>query len=371
MSGLLGSQLPMFAIAALVLMVAVIAAIFVVRRAGKGARREAGTRGRQGPRLAMIDSTPIIDGRKLVIVRRDDVEHLVLIGGATDVLIEANIRRAESVDAAEAQPRESAPRIVAAEAPPRVAVAEAHASAPDADEITKEIPAPEAASWPLQPDSAQRLKRASDLAAEAPVRPAVTEAPSAEPVAVRAPVVEPIRAVLDEPAPSLAAEPVKEQPASAPMDHVAELAAALQRPTAPENRAPPARPAAAAADTDDQNLTDMAHRLEAALRRPVSSAGPGFVSMRSEPRRPFQSSGASQRLNPTVDLPRVSPRGGPEPRFAPEPRLVPEPRGAATEPRLAPEPRVSAEPKPDSTEDRPAFENLEREMARLLGRAPR
>ncbi len=152
MSGLLGSQLPMFAIAALVLMVAVIAAIFVVRRAGKGARREAGTRGRQGPRLAMIDSTPIIDGRKLVIVRRDDVEHLVLIGGATDVLIEANIRRAESVDAAEAQPRESAPRIVAAEAPPRVAVAEAHASAPDADEITKEIPAPEAASWPLQPE---------------------------------------------------------------------------------------------------------------------------------------------------------------------------------------------------------------------------
>jgi Meckel syndrome type 1 protein len=144
MSGLLGSQLPMFAIAALVLVVAVIAAIFVVRRGGKRARGEAGTRGRQAPRLAMIDSTPIIDGRKLVIVRRDDVEHLVLIGGATDVLLEANIRRAESADAAQAQPRESAPRIAPTEAPPRVAVAEARASAPDADEITKEIPVPEA-----------------------------------------------------------------------------------------------------------------------------------------------------------------------------------------------------------------------------------
>ena len=161
MSGLLGGQLPMFAVAALVLVVAVIGAIFVVRRGGKRGRGEAGTRGRQGPRLAMIDLTPIIDGRKLVIVRRDDVEHLVLIGGATDVLIEANIRRSESVDTVPVHPRETAPR-VAAEAPPRVAIAEARADAPEADEVTKEIPVPEAASWPLQPDAVQRLKRASD-----------------------------------------------------------------------------------------------------------------------------------------------------------------------------------------------------------------
>jgi hypothetical protein len=99
--------------------------------------------------------------------------------------------------------------------------------------------------------------------------------------------------------------------------------------------------------------------------------------MRTEPRRPFQSSGGSQRLNPTADLPRVSPRTGAEPRIAPEPRLVPEPRGTAAEPRMAPEPRiapeprVSGEPKSESGEDKPAFENLEREMASLLGRAPR
>jgi hypothetical protein len=181
-----------------------------------------------------------------------------------------------------------------------------------------------------------------------------------------------MRADLDEPAPALAAEPIKEQPASVPMDHFAELAAALQRPTGPDNQAPPAaRPAAATTGTDDQNLTDMAHRLEAALRRPVSASAPGFVSMRSEPRRPFQSSGASQRLNPSVDLPRPSLRGGAEPRLAPEPRVTPELRGPAAEPRIAPEPRVSVEPKAEPTEDKPAFENLEREMASLLGRAPR
>ncbi|MBV8748058.1 MAG: flagellar biosynthetic protein FliO, partial [Xanthobacteraceae bacterium] len=213
MSGLLGSQLPMFAVTALVLVVAVIAAVFVVRRGRKAARREGGTRGRQVPRLAMIDSTPIIDGRKLVIVRRDDVEHLVLIGGATDVLIEANIRRSESVDTVAAQPRDTAPRI-AAEAPPRGAVADARPSAPEADEITKELPVPEAASWPLQPEATQRLKRASDLATETP---AAAEAPPAEPIAVRTPVVEPVRTILDEPAPSLAAEPARDQPDSVPM----------------------------------------------------------------------------------------------------------------------------------------------------------
>jgi flagellar protein FliO/FliZ len=370
MSGLLGGQLPSLAIAALVLVLAIIGAIFVVRRGGKRARGEAGARGRQGPRLAMIDSTPIIDGRKLVIVRRDDVEHLVLIGGATDVLIEANIRRSEPVETAVAPAREIAPR-AAPEAPPRVAVAEVRADVPEPDEVTKEIPVPETATWPLQPDSVQRPKRVTDLTVEAPVRPPVTEAPPAEPIAVHAPVVEPLRAVLEEPAPSLAAEPVKEQPASVPMDHFAELAAALQRPATADNKAPPARPAAAATGTDDQNLSDMAHRLEAALRRPVSASAPGFVSMRSEPRRPFQPSAASQRLNPTVDLPRASLRGGAEPRLAPEPRVMPEPRGTAAEPRIVPEPRVSAEPKSEPSEDKPAFENLEREMASLLGRAPR
>src|ERR1700759_1154351 len=103
MSGLLGSQLPMFAVAALVLVVAVIAAIVVVRRAGKRTRREARNRGRQGPRRAMIDSTQNSGGANLAAGRREGVEHLGLSGGPPDVLIEANIRRSEAVDTVAAQ----------------------------------------------------------------------------------------------------------------------------------------------------------------------------------------------------------------------------------------------------------------------------
>jgi flagellar protein FliO/FliZ len=47
-------------------------------------------RGRQ-PRLAVIDAAAVDSRRRLVLIRRDNVEHLVMIGGPTDVLIEQNI----------------------------------------------------------------------------------------------------------------------------------------------------------------------------------------------------------------------------------------------------------------------------------------
>jgi hypothetical protein len=50
-------------------------------------------RGRQ-PRLAVLDHTVIDARRKLVLIRRDNVEHLILIGGPTDVVVEMNIVRA-------------------------------------------------------------------------------------------------------------------------------------------------------------------------------------------------------------------------------------------------------------------------------------
>lgn len=43
-------------------------------------------------RLAIIDATPVDNRRRLVLVRRDEVEHLILIGGMNDVLIESNIK---------------------------------------------------------------------------------------------------------------------------------------------------------------------------------------------------------------------------------------------------------------------------------------
>ncbi|GHD10016.1 flagellar biosynthetic protein FliO [Tianweitania populi] len=43
-------------------------------------------------RLAVMDATAVDANRRLVLVRRDEVEHLILIGGPTDVVVEQNIR---------------------------------------------------------------------------------------------------------------------------------------------------------------------------------------------------------------------------------------------------------------------------------------
>lgn len=54
----------------------------------------AGGRNRK-TRLAVMDATAIDNHRRLVLVRRDDIEHLILIGGPTDVVVEQNIRLAD------------------------------------------------------------------------------------------------------------------------------------------------------------------------------------------------------------------------------------------------------------------------------------
>lgn len=50
----------------------------------------AGGRNRRA-RLAVMDATAVDSHRRLVLVRRDDVEHLLLIGGPTDVVVEHGI----------------------------------------------------------------------------------------------------------------------------------------------------------------------------------------------------------------------------------------------------------------------------------------
>jgi len=48
------------------------------------------------PRLAVLDAAAIDTRRRLVLVRRDDVEHLIMIGGPTDVVIESRIATARA-----------------------------------------------------------------------------------------------------------------------------------------------------------------------------------------------------------------------------------------------------------------------------------
>jgi Flagellar biosynthesis protein, FliO len=49
------------------------------------------TRGREGLRLGISEYHELDQTRRLVLVRRDSVEHLILIGGPQDVVIESGI----------------------------------------------------------------------------------------------------------------------------------------------------------------------------------------------------------------------------------------------------------------------------------------
>ncbi len=48
-------------------------------------------RGRKGMRLGIVEYCEIDQSRRLVLLRRDGVEHLVMIGGSQDILIESGI----------------------------------------------------------------------------------------------------------------------------------------------------------------------------------------------------------------------------------------------------------------------------------------
>ncbi|WCK03180.1 flagellar biosynthetic protein FliO [Agrobacterium tumefaciens] len=65
-------------------------ALWLLRRRGGSAPFIRGGRNRQ-PRLQVLDATAVDARRRLVLVRRDNVEHLVMIGGPTDIVIESGI----------------------------------------------------------------------------------------------------------------------------------------------------------------------------------------------------------------------------------------------------------------------------------------
>src|ERR1700681_4668821 len=68
-------------------------AAWLVRRFAGSRLGSNANRGRM-PRLAVIDAAAVDGRRRLVLVRRDNVEHLLMIGGRTDIVVEPNIVRA-------------------------------------------------------------------------------------------------------------------------------------------------------------------------------------------------------------------------------------------------------------------------------------
>ena len=76
--------LPILVIAMIVL-IAVIILILIYKLFNQRVR------GRKGQRLGITEFHEIDKTRRIVLVRRDDVEHLIMIGGNQDIVIESNI----------------------------------------------------------------------------------------------------------------------------------------------------------------------------------------------------------------------------------------------------------------------------------------
>ena len=81
---------------------------FVLRRFGMGAVRvspayRAKGRGAER-RLAVIEVASVDARRRLVLVRRDDTEHLILLGQTSDLLIESGIKAGRPRPAGEPRP---------------------------------------------------------------------------------------------------------------------------------------------------------------------------------------------------------------------------------------------------------------------------
>ena len=77
--------------AALIFVLALIGILFwVLQKIGVG-----GGKGRRGTRLGIVEAAVVDKKRRLVLIRRDSVEHLVMIGGPQDLVVENNISRRE------------------------------------------------------------------------------------------------------------------------------------------------------------------------------------------------------------------------------------------------------------------------------------
>jgi hypothetical protein len=156
--GLAGPQFAtavLWTFAALILLVIVLVIIKLIRSLTFGTF-VAGGRNRK-TRLAVMDATAVDSHRRLVLVRRDDVEHLILIGGPTDVVVERDIRlgqprRAaltgdgghEAAPAPRARPPEPAPQRPANPPPARAPERPQPAAPPAARQPVREPPLPPA-----------------------------------------------------------------------------------------------------------------------------------------------------------------------------------------------------------------------------------
>lgn len=173
-----------------------------------------------GHRLAVLDQVPIDQTRRLVLIQRDEVQHLVILGGGSDFLVESGIRSGEPrletghahhhhgephhrpvfLDEPHRTPPEPAAAPVAARAPEPEPRPEPRPVERPAAERPVERPAPAAAREPLLRPAAPRRP----VTNVKPAEPAAPEPAAPEPRLDMGP--EPVspptsRAVMDTPRP--------------------------------------------------------------------------------------------------------------------------------------------------------------------------
>lgn len=279
-----------FVIAFIVVLALIAGAAWLVRRFAGDRLGVNANRGRM-PRLAVIDAAAVDGRRRLVLVRRDNVEHLLMIGGPTDIVVEHNIVRA--VPGRDQAPQRPLPGGEAPRLPP---LAETGWTESDS---TRSIPA----DHPEPPEP--------ELPRPAP-RPAFADT-------VRRPVAAERRS---DPLADFTPEPMSRT-------DIRGSRPARQEPLVPRPAPAPAPAPLPPASDADQNLAEMAERLEAALRRPTGAG-------KSPPAAPGASDPPSRPRGSELSSPALS-RGEPPPVAPPGPKS--------------------------------GFEHLENEMASLLGRA--
>jgi len=331
---LFGAEMPLavrFFVAFLIVLGLIGAIAWAVRRFGSG-RLGASTRGRQ-PRLAVIDYASVDGRRRLILVRRDNVEHLLMIGGPSDIVVEPNIVRAVSA----ARDIGRVPAGIEA--------------------LTRAIPLPEnGGSWPLQPEAANGGSRPAarneppheDLPGrpqpETSGRQRDTLAALADELSTRGSPPRNRGNSGEPPRQEQRQEQRPEQRQEHRADQRAEPRLEPRKPLQPAASvsapAPsvPAAPAAETPATADQNLADMAQRLEAALRKSPGEARPG---------------GGQPRAGAAADQPA---RSEALPTPPPRPARPGEQRPLATEAGKVNQNKTAI------------YDTLEQEMANLLGR---
>ena len=93
----MNSKGAMIALAIIAFLMAAVLVLVIVKMLFGGRLRMPGGRARQA-RLGIVDAFDLDRQRQLIIVRRDNTEHLIMIGGPNDLVIESEIVRVEARD---------------------------------------------------------------------------------------------------------------------------------------------------------------------------------------------------------------------------------------------------------------------------------